>query len=283
MEKRRLGKTGQMSSIVTFGGAALWLVSQAEANAGIEMAIQHGINHIDVAPQYGQAEMRLGPWLEKHRAGIFLACKTMERTKIKAWESIKQSLKTLRVDHFDLFQFHGVDDLETLTKVLGHGGALEAVLEAKQQGLIRFIGITGHRPKIIIEAMNRFDFDTVLFPVNRGMAAHPNDSNDFNTLLQVAHKHDVGTIAIKAIAKSHWEQPMHMYKTWYVPFEEQNDIDKSLWYTLSQDITTAALPGDLRLWPMVINAAERFSPMNAQKQVEAVSEVIQYASLFPLE
>jgi hypothetical protein len=131
--------------------------------------------------------------------------------------------------------------------------------------------------------MNRFDFDTVLFPVNRGMAVHPNDSNDFNTLLQMAHKHDVGTIAIKAIAKSHWEQPMHMYKTWYVPFEEQNDIDKSLWYTLSQDITTAALPGDLRLWPMVINAAERFSPMNAQKQVEAVSEVIQYASLFPLE
>ena len=207
MEKRRLGRTGHMSSIVTFGGAALWLVSQAEADAGIEMAIQHGINHIDVAPQYGQAEMRLGPWLEKHREGIFLACKTMGRTKTEAWESIKLSLKTLRVDYFDLYQFHGVDDLETLGTVLGHGGALEAVLEAKQQGLIRFIGITGHRPKIITEAMNRFDFDTVLFPLNRGMAAHPNEGNDFNKLLQVAHQHDVGTIAIKAVAKSQLGQP----------------------------------------------------------------------------
>lgn len=281
MEKRRLGKTGHMSSIVTFGGAALWLVSQAEADAGIELAIQYGINHIDVAPQYGQAEMRLGPWLEKHRDGIFLACKTMERTKKEAWESIKMSLKTLRVDYFDLFQFHGVDDLATLETVLGYGGALEAVLEAKQQGLIRFIGITGHRTKIINEAMNRFDFDTVLFPLNRGMAAHPNDGNDFNKLLQVAHRQDVGTIAIKTVAKSNWNNPMHMYKTWYVPFEEQSDIDKSLWYTLSQDITTAALPGDLRLWPMVIDAAERFRPMNAQAQAKAVSEVKQYPTLFP--
>ena len=281
MEKRRLGKTGHMSSIVTFGGAALWLVSQAEADAGIELAIQYGINHIDVAPQYGQAEMRLGPWLEKHRDGIFLACKTMERTKKEAWESIKMSLKTLSVDYFDLFQFHGVDDLATLETVLGYGGALEAVLEAKQQGLIRFIGITGHRTKIINEAMNRFDFDTVLFPLNRGMAAHPNDGNDFNKLLQVAHRQDVGTIAIKTVAKSNWSNPMHMYKTWYIPFEEQSDIDNSLWYTLSQDITTAALPGDLRLWPMVIDAAERFRPMNAQAQAKAVSEVKQYPTLFP--
>ena len=281
MEKRRLGKTGHMSSVVTFGGAALWLVSQAEADACIELAIQHGINHIDVAPQYGQAEMRLGPWLEKHRDGIFLACKTMERTKKEAGESIKLSLKTLRVDHFDLYQFHGVDDLETLGTVLGHNGALEVVLEAKQQGFIRFIGITGHRPKIITEAMNRFDFDTVLFPLNRGMAAHLNDGNDFNKLLQVAHRQDVGTIAIKAVAKSHWDRPMHMYKTWYEPFEEQKDIDKSLWYTLSQDITTAAMPGDLRLWPMVIDAAERFRPMITQEQSEAVSEVKQYPSLFP--
>ena len=281
MEKRRLGKTGHMSSIVTFGGAALWLVSQAEADAGIEIAIQHGINHIDVAPQYGQAEMRLGSWLEKHRDKIFLACKTMARTKKEAWESIKLSLKALRVDYFDLYQFHAVDNLETLGPVLGHNGALEAVLEAKQQGLIRFIGITGHRTKTITEAMKRFDFDTVLFPLNRGMAAHLNDGNDFKKLLQVAHQKDVGTIAIKAVAKSNWDNPMHMYKTWYVPFEEQSDIDKSLWYTLSQSITTTALPGDLRLWPMVIDAAERFRPLDAQEQAKAISEVNQYPSLFP--
>ena len=281
MEKRRLGRTGHMSSIVTFGGAALWLVTQAEADAGIEMAIQHGINHIDVAPQYGQAEMRLGPWLEKHREEIFLACKTMKRTKTEAWGSLKLSLKTLRADYFDLYQFHAVDDLETLDTVLGHEGALEAVLEAKQQGLIRYIGITGHRTKIITEALNRFDFDTILFPLNRGMAAHPSEGNDFKKLLQVAHRQDVGTIAIKSVAKSNWDNPMHMYKTWYVPFEEQSDIDKSLWYTLSQDITTAALPGDLRLWPMVIDAAERFRPLDEQEQAKAILEVTQYSPLFP--
>ena len=281
MEKRRLGKTGHMSSIITFGGAALWLVSQAEADAGIEMAILHGVNHIDVAPQYGQAEMRLGPWLEKHRKEIFLACKTMSRTKTETWESINLSLKTLRVDHFDLYQFHSVDNLDTLGTILGHGGALEAVLEAKQQGLIHFIGITGHKAKIITEAINRFDFDTVLFPLNRGMAAHPDESNDFDKLLHVAHKQDVGTIAIKAVAKSRWDRPMHMYKTWYEPFEEQNDIDKGLWYTLSHDITTAALPGDLRLWPMVIDAAERFRPMDAQEQAKTISEIKQNPSIFP--
>jgi len=281
MEKRRLGKTRHMSSIVTFGGAALWLVSQVETDAAIDMAIQHGINHIDVAPQYGQAEMRLGPWLKKYRKGMFLACKTMKRSKTEAWESIKLSLKTLQVSYFDLFQFHSVDDLKTLDTVFGPEGALEAVLVAKQQGLVRYIGITGHRSKIITEAMNRFDFDTVMFPLNRGMVAHPNDGNDFNKLLQVAHEHDVGTIAIKAVAKSQWDRPMHMYKTWYEPFEEQSDIDKSLWYTLSQDITTAAMPGDLRLWPMVIDAAERFRPMDAQEQAKAISEMKQYPSLFP--
>ena len=167
-----------MSSIVTFGSAGLWLVSQAEAEAAIELAIEHGVNHFDVAPSYGQAEMRLGPWIAIHHKEIFLACKTNERGRTGAWESIKRSLETLRVDYFDLFQFHGVDDLETLSTILSPVGALEAALEARQQGLLRHIGITGHRPYVYVEALNRFDFDTVLFPLNRVLAAHRNDLND---------------------------------------------------------------------------------------------------------
>lgn len=281
MEKRRLGKTGHMSSVVTLGGAALWQATQAEADVAINLAVQHGVNHFDVSPTYGQAEVRLGPWLEKYRKGIFLACKTRERSKTKAWEEIKRSLETLRVDYLDLYQFHGVDDLETLYVVLGPEGALEAVLEARQQGLIRYVGITGHRPFVHVEALNRFDFDTILFPLNRVLAAHSNDFNDFSTLLKVARKKDVGTIAIKAVAKRPWEGPMHMYLTWYEPFDEQAEIDKSLWYTLSQDITTAAMPGDLHLWPMVIDAAERFRAMDAREQVGVVSEVRRYRPLFP--
>jgi aryl-alcohol dehydrogenase-like predicted oxidoreductase len=281
MEQRRLGKTRHMSSILTFGGAALWLVTQAEAEAGIAMAVKHGINHFDVAPQYGQAEMRLGPWLEKHRREVFLACKTMKRSKKEVRESIQQSLKTMRVDDFDLFQLHGVDDMETLQGMLGPNGGMEAIIEAKKQGLLRYIGITGHKPSFLADALQVFDFDTVLFPLNRIVAAHPGETIEFSTLLKVARQQDVGTIAMKTVAMGHWNRNMHMYKTWYEPFDTQEDIDKSLWYALSQDITTVAMPGDLRLWPMVIDAAERFKPMTKKEQSAAVIDAKQYKPLFP--
>ena len=281
MEQRRLGKTEHMSSVLTFGSAALWQVTQAEADSAIELAIEHGVNHFDVSPRYGQAEMRLGPWMEKHHNEVLLACKTTERSKAKAWESIKRSLETLRVDYFDLYQFHGVNDLETLNVILSPGGALEAALEAKEQGLVRHIGITGHRPSVHVEALNRFQFDTVLFPISRVLAAHRNDYTDFIVLLEVAGQKDVGTIGIKALAKRPWQAAMHMYRTWYEPFSEQEEIDKSIWYVLSQGITTAAMPADLSLWTLVIDAAERFRAMDAQKQEAAVSEVRRYRPIFP--
>jgi aryl-alcohol dehydrogenase-like predicted oxidoreductase len=281
MEKRRLGKTGHMSSILAFGGAALWQVTQAEADAAIELAIGHGVNHFDVSPRYGQAELRLGPWMQKHHKEIFLACKTTERGKTRAWESIKRSLDLLKVDYFDLYQFHAVSDLETLNVVLGPGGALEAVLEAKEQGLVRHIGITGHRPFVHIEALNRFDFDTVLFPLNRVLAAHRNDYTDFSLLLEVARRKDAGTIAIKAVAKRPWESAIRMHRTWYEPFEEQADIERSLWYTLGQDITTAAMPAELKLWPTVLDAAEKYRALSKAEQEKIVSEVAQYRPIFP--
>lgn len=281
MEKRRLGKTEQMSSVIAFGSAALWKVSQAQADAAIELATEHGVNHFDVAPSYGQAEIRLGPWMQKHHKEVFLACKTTERGKTGAWESIKRSLEMLKVGYFDLYQLHGVNDLETLNAVLSPRGALEAVLEAKEQGLVRHIGITGHRPFVQIEALNRFDFDTLLFPVNCVLAAHRNDFNDFTLLLEIAQQKDVGTIGIKAVAKRPWESEMRMYQTWYEPFDEQTEIDKSLWYALNQGITTAAMPADLHLWPLVIDAAERFRGMDAGEQEEVVSQVRQYRPIFP--
>ncbi len=281
MEKRRLGKTEHMSSVLAFGGAALFQVTPAEAEAAIELAIEHGVNHFDVAPSYGQAEERLRPWLEKYRKEIFLACKTRRRGKAGVWEELKQSLARLKVDYFDLYQFHAVDDLETLNVVLGAEGALEAVLEAKQQRLVRYIGITGHRPFVQIEALHRYDFDTILFPLNRVLAAHTNDFNDFAPLLGIARQRDVGIIAIKAIAKRPWEPAMRMYRTWYEPFDEQGEIDKSLWYTLSQGITTTAMPGDARLWPLLIDAAERFRPLTLKEQREVVAQVQQYKPLYP--
>ena len=282
MEQRRLGRTGHMSSVLAFGAAALGQVTQAEADAAMETAFSGGINHIDVAPAYGQAEVRLGPWLARNRSKVFLACKTGERSKTRASESIKRSLERLRTDHFDLFQFHGVNDLETLNAVLGPLGALEAALEAKQQGLTKYIGITGHRPFVHVEALNRFDFDTVLFPLNRVLAAHRNDYTDFTQLLELARKKDVGTIAIKAVAKRPWEATSHVSRTWYEPFSDLADIEESLWFTLSHDITTAALPSDLQLWPAIFDAAERFKPMDEQTRREVVRKVRQYPPIFPM-
>ncbi len=279
METRRLGKTGHMSSIIALGGAAFWQISQDDADTAIDMAVGHGINHIDVAPLYGQAEIRIGSWLERNRPKIFLACKTRERGKLGAWEGIKRSLDKLKVDSFDLFQLHGIDDAETLNVVLGSGGALEAILEAKEQGLVRFVGITGHRPYIHIEALHRFDFDTVMFPLNRVHTAHLNDWNNFFPLLEIAKEKDVGVIAIKSIAKRPWERTSHFYRTWYEPFDQPQEIQKSLRYTLSQAITTAVMPGDLQLWLKVISAAEEFKPLTEKEQQEVISEAVRYQPL----
>lgn len=281
MEIRRLGKVGHKVSVLALGGAALWDVTQEEADAAIQMTIEHGVNYFDVSPRYGQAELRLGPWVERYRKEIFLACKTTDRGKTKAWDSIRRSLEQLRTDYFDLYQFHMVSDVETLNVTMGPGGALEAVLEARDQGLVRHIGITGHRPYVQIEALNRFDFDTICFPLNRVIAAHPNDYNDFTFLMEAAQKKNVAIIAIKAVAKRPWELGPHMYRTWYEPFSQQADIDKGIWYTLSQEVSTTVMPADVRLWPLVIDAAERFRPQDMTEQEAAIAEVTCYKHIFP--
>ena len=281
MEKRRLGKTGQMSSILIFGGFALFHISQKEADAVIEMALEKGINQVDVSPLYGDAEKHLGSWFKRHGKQFFLSCKTAERKKKGAWESLKRSLETLHVDHFDIFQLHGVDDINVLKTTLGPGGAMEAILEAKEQGLVRFIGITGHNPPIHNQALQLFDFDTVMFPLNRVHAAHPTDWNDFRPLLKTAKQKDVGVMAIKSIAKRAWEgeQVRRHHDTWYEPFTDAEEIEKSLRYTLSQDITTAVLPGELSIWSRMIDVAKRFKPMTAQEQQDAMAHVKQYQPL----
>jgi aryl-alcohol dehydrogenase-like predicted oxidoreductase len=282
METRRLGKTGHMSSILIFGGFALFSVDQEQADAALESALEKGINHIDVSPIYGEAEARIGSWMGRNGKQFFLGCKTHERSKSLAWESLQRSLETLKVDHFDLFQLHGVDDRDTLNTVLGPGGALEAVLDARGQGLVSYIGITGHRPATQKEALDRFDFDTVLFPLNRIHAAHLQGWNDFFPLLETARRKDVGVMAIKSVAKGTWDESVttsHRYNTWYEPFDDVMEIRKSLQYTLSQDITSAVMPGDLRLWPMVIEAAESFQPLSREEQKRVVSQAVQYQPL----
>ena len=282
METRKLGRTGQMSSIVTFGSFALLQASQQEADAALDMARRVGINHIDVSPIYGLAEERIGSWIKRNDRHFFIGCKTHQRDKEGAWESIKRSLDTLSIDRFDLFQFHGVDSIEIVKKILGPGGAMEAVLEARKQGLLKYIGITGHRPDVQNQALELYDFDTVMFPLNRVHAAHFQEWNDFRPLIKSARQKDVGVLVIKSVAKQLWENPddtHHTYQTWYEPFDNPAEIEKSLWYTLSQDITSAVLPGDLKLWPAAIDAAQRFESLDTATQQEYVASASGYQPL----
>jgi predicted aldo/keto reductase-like oxidoreductase len=282
MEKRRLGRTEHMASVLTFGGFALHRISQKEADATLEMALESGMTNIDVAPAYGEAESHIGSWIKRHGKKFFLGCKTSERGKEAAWESLKRSLDILNVDCFDLFQMHGVSDIGTLDKAMGPGGALEAIIEAREQGLVRFIGITGHNPPVQNIALQRFNFDTVMFPLNRVHAAHFNEWNDWRPLLKTARQKDAGVFTIKAVAKQAWpERSMAFNKTntWYEPFTENEEIEKSLWYTLSQDITSAPLTSEWKLWPVIIDAANRFKPLTKKQQAEFVSQAARYEPL----
>ena len=281
MEKRRLGKTGHMSSIVAFGGAALARVSQKEADEAVKLALEHGVNHFDVAPSYGEAELRLKPILKDYRDEIFLACKTLKRTKDEAAEELRRSMERLGVDYIDLYQFHGLDDPKELEVAFGPRGALEAMLEAKEEGLIGHIGITSHRPPTIIEALKRFDLETILFPLNFVLRRHRCPENDYEPILRLAKERDIGTIVMKAFAKQRWPTEERRYNTWYEPFDTQREIDLCLWFALSEGVTTVTTPADIRLIPMVIDAAERYRELSKEEMEELVESASNLKPLFP--
>jgi aryl-alcohol dehydrogenase-like predicted oxidoreductase len=254
MEKRRLGRTGHMSTIVTFGSAAIGKVTQDVADVAIQDALDHGVNHFDVAPTYGDAELRLAPWMPKIREQIFLGCKTTERTRDGAKRSIHASLERLGVQTFDLFQFHSVGTMEKLEQIVGPGGALEAVVEARDAGLFRFIGITGHgldAPKVHAEALRRFPLDTVMFPLNFVLYTNvPEYRRDYEALIAPCQAEDVGVHIIKTLAKAPWDGREHANtKPWYEPFDDQETIDKAVAWVAGQPIHTMCSSADVTVLP----------------------------------
>jgi aryl-alcohol dehydrogenase-like predicted oxidoreductase len=281
MEKRRLGRTGHMSTVLTIGCAAIGRVSQDDADVVLRTALDHGMNHIDVAPTYGDAELRLNSWMREHRDKFFLACKTRKRTRDGAEEDLKASLERLGVDHLDLYQLHGLDELDDLETALGEGGAMEAFIEAREQGIVDYLGITSHRPDTALEAIKRFDFDTVLFPLNFILKRHPVPENDYEPLLALAKERDMGTIAMKAFTRRPWPTEERRYDTWYEPWDTQAEIDRGLWFALSQGVTTAASAGDVRLFRMMVDAAERYAELTGEEQGELVASASELRPLFP--
>lgn len=283
MEKRRFGRSGHMSTVAVFGAAAFWEVTQTEADAAMEQIIAAGVNHIDVAPSYGVAEERLGPWLARERDRVFLGCKTLERAKADAAAELRRSLERLQVDAFDLYQIHAVTTREELDQATCTGGALEAILDARDEGLTRFVGITGHgpdAPAIFLEALRRFDFDSVLFPINPVMYADPVYRRDAGELLCQCRVRDVGTMIIKAVAKGPWGDRPKTYTTWYEPFDDIDHIQPAVNFALSQDVTALCTVGDLTVLPLFLQACEQFTPMGAEQQEALIASSDEYASIF---
>ena len=261
IEKRSLGKTGEMLSIIGFGGIVVRDATPDEASGVVKLAIDSGINYFDVAPSYGDAEIKLGPALEPYRKNVFLACKTGKRTKDEARAELDKSLKNLRTDHFDLYQHHAVTSLEDVDTILGKGGAMETFLEARKEGKIKYIGFSAHSVEAAMALMERFDFDSILFPFNY---ATWNAGNFGPQVMARAQEKKMGILALKAMARGPWPEGADRTKypkCWYEPLTSREDIRMGLRFTLSHPVTAAVPPGDAGLFKIALDLRNSLSPL----------------------
>ncbi len=283
MEQRRLGRLGHQSTVLIYGAAALAQVSQDVADRSVQEALDAGINHLDVAASYGEAELRLGPWMSQIRDQIFLATKTGQRDAEGAWREINASLERLQTDHVDLLQLHAIGDLAELDLATGTGGALEAAVRAQAEGLVGAVGITGHgheAPATHLEALHRFPFATVLTPLNVALSLDPGYLADHEALLDEVRRQDAGLMIIKTVSRRNWPDGVdHGYATWYEPLDEQRTITAAVSWLLARDgITGLATPGDVGLLAKMVHAeASRMEPAEA---AEVLGALPSYSSPF---
>ena len=285
MQQRRLGRLGHRSSVLIYGAAALAEVDQDTADASVQLALDAGINHFDVAAGYGEAELRLGPWMGRIRDRIFLATKTGLRDRDDAWAQVNHSLERLQTDRLDLIQVHAVGDLEELDLVTRPGGSLVAVVRARDEGLAAAGGITGHghqAPATHLEALRRFPFDTVLTPLNWVLGQDPAYLADYQALVAEVQAQDAGLMIIKSASRRNWSQPEgHAYGTWYEPFDDQERIDAAVAWVLSRpEVTGIATPGDVRLLPLVVEAERRRAVTSPAEAAEVLARADDYSSPF---
>jgi len=268
MERRPLGKTGAELSIVGFGGILVMNVESWEAANLVAEAVDRGVNYFDVAPSYGNAEERLGPALEPHRERAFLACKTQKRTRDEAAIELRDSLRRMRTDHFDLYQLHAMTTREDLEVATGPGGALEALVAARDAGLIRHIGFSAHNVDVALELMDRFEFASVLFPLNW--------TEYFNAgfgpqVVERAAQLGVGRLALKAMARQKWPEGADRGpwdKCWYEPCTDPREAELALRFTLSQPITAAITPGHPEFFHAALAAVDPFHPLSDEEREE---------------
>ncbi len=281
--KHPFGRTGHMSSRVLLGAAAFWDLPQADADASIELALASGINHFDVAASYGKAEDYLGDWIKRHGRPSFLATKTEERTADKAYDSIRRSLERLHVDQVDLIQLHNLVDPTEWQTAMGSGGALDAAVRAREEGLVRFIGVTGHGLTVAAQhtkALERFDFDSVLLPYSYLMWMNAQYRSDFLKLLDICKKRNVAVQTIKSLVHTPWGDREHTRNTWYRPLEDQADIDLAVHWVLGNDGLFLNSAGDIHILPKVLDAASRFESKPSDAVMQSMVDRLEMQNLF---
>ncbi len=269
IQKIPFGKTGHMSTRTIFGAAALGSVTQAEADRTLDLLLEYGVNHIDTAASYGDAELRIGPWMAQHRGDFFLATKTGERSYARAKEEIHRSLERMRVDSVDLLQLHNLGAQDEWEMTMGEDGALKAAVEAQEQGLVRFVGVTGHGTHIAAmhsKSLAAFPFASILLPYNYAMMQNPQYASDFEQVVATCHEHQVAVQTIKAITRGPWGDKTRTDATWYEPLHDQEDIDRAVHWVFTRPNVFLNTVGDIYILPKVLDAASRYE---AQTQAEA--------------
>ncbi|MBV9614656.1 MAG: aldo/keto reductase [Ktedonobacteraceae bacterium] len=267
------GRSGHMSTRAIFGAASLSSVTQAEADRTLEVLLRYGVNHIDVAASYGDAELRIAPWLKQHRNDFYIATKTDARKAKEAREELHRSLERMGIDSIDLWQLHNLVDPIEWDTALSPGGVIEAAIEAKQQGLIRGIGVTGHGLQIAANhrrSLERYDFDSVLLPYNYITMQNPYYAENFNALVATCQQRNTAVVTIKSIAYKPWRGRPHTRSTWYEPLEDQQDIDLAVHWALARPGIFLATASDINLLPKVLDAASRFQAQPSNEQMQAL-------------
>lgn len=283
MQTRRLGRTEHHSSLAILGGAAFGSVSSAEAEAPFHDALARGVNHLDIAPRYGDAELALGPHIPAVRDRLFIGCKTAERNADAARADLERSMGRFGVDQLDLYQCHAVTDLDELDRC---ADAFEVIVAARDEGLTRFAGVTGHdlgAPRAHLEAVKRYDLDTVMFPMYPRVWADPVYRSDAEALLAYCAEHDVGVQVIKAIARRPWGEGDTFARCWYEPQTEDHAIARGVGFALSTPgVTSFATVGDLTLLPRVLDAAEAYEPWSDEQRNAAIGSMDDEPVIFPI-
>ena len=285
IERRPFGRTGHQSTVTLFGAAALARASQDEADRALEVLLRHGVNHIDTAARYGDSELRIGPWMARHRKDFFLATKTGNRTAKEAREDLHRSLERLRVDSVDLIQMHSLGHPDDWDQAMGPGGALEALVEAKAQGLVRAIGVTGHGWTIAAmhrRSLARFEFDSILLPYNFFMMQNERYREAFEEVTAICRERSVAVQTIKGIARGPWAAADRSHATWYQPLERPEDIDRAVHWVLGRPGIFLNTAGDLGLLPGVLDAASRFTRRPSDEEMATMLEATRMSSLFGL-